>query len=311
MLSNKVFLLTTEDTFRYNYKKLKTVFLGIKTELLLSQAQNLFPKQNIDAIVATTYGVSDTTYIAYSDFNPTILKKYEQAGQAQIQEEKKLLTILADHSLKVPVALASSKDWQLFSYLKGASTENITLRELTSVASFLAKFHQITRLKKHLTTPFSRDLLLKEVKTLRQKDLIFSKKFSSLKNFPKKYDGVIHGDLFPDNAKFYKGCISVFDFIQAGNGSFSFDLGVVAMSWMHDKKLSVLKMKLFLQAYNQHSFKKIKLTELITMMKYASLVYALRRYLHKPQALNYKEMMSHYRNIIRFEQQNKRLLAIK
>ena len=275
--------------------------MGIHTPLSLKQAQTLFPSYHIISIEATIRGVSDTTYKAYSQESCFIRKKYETAHQEQIDQEQALLQHLKQHQLNVPQALAHSEDWYLFSMLDGEIPHKITLTQLRSIAHFLAHFHKNVTHRKSSLTPFTASKYQKSIKELRKKHLLLSKQLSLLTHFPKQIDGIIHGDLFCDNSKFDGAHLAVFDFIEAGNGSFAFDLGVVAMSWIAKKRLSQLQLKLLLKSYNQHSKQKIPLIKLIEMMHFAALVYALKRFNNPLSSLDHKEMLGIDKKIHSFE----------
>ena len=275
--------------------------MGVKTKLTLTQAQKLFPKKAFTNIEATKYGVIDTTYIARTKDDAFILKKYERASTAQIKDEQKLLEQLHKNSLPVPKPLESSQQWYLFTLLKGEIPHKISLQQLRSVGRFLAKFHSAVFKQSHSFTPFQRENYQKALSKLRKTNLYYSKRVAALNNFPTNHDGIIHGDLFCDNAKFDQAHLGVFDFIEAGNGSYAFDVGVVAMSWVAKKRLSRLQLDTLLKAYNQKIKKKITMHELLTMIEYAALVYSLKRFLNPLSPLDYKEMLDVERKVQRFK----------
>lgn len=265
--------------------------MGVKTKLTLSQAQTLFPQREIVSIEATKQGVTDTTYRLLAASENYILKKYEHASSVQINEEQALLRKLSQTSLNVPKPLESVDEWHLFSLLKGDIPHKVNLQQLRSIGRFLARFHWKLRWHPSSFKPFDQQEYHHLLAKLRKHQLIYSKKLSSLKAFPKECDGIIHGDLFCDNSKFHGPTLAVFDFIEAGRGSFAFDLGVVAMSWVAKKRLSSLQLKILLQAYNQQVRKKITLDLLYTMMEYATLSYSLKRFMNPESNLDAQEML--------------------
>ncbi|MGB5867144.1 MAG: phosphotransferase, partial [Arcobacteraceae bacterium] len=92
-------------------------------------------------------------------------------------------------------------------------------------------------------------------------------------------DGVIHGDLFCDNAKFTDNKLSgVYDFVEASEGDFIFELAVVSISWCFDgDMLNKEKVETLLTNYKlEISFEAFK-----EYIKYAILYYATQRYLLK------------------------------
>lgn len=275
--------------------------MGVKTKLTLEQAQKLFPHRNFISIEPTHRGVIDTTYKISTKDEAFILKKYERATNMQIQHEQLLLNQLYNNNLRVPRPLESSGVWQLFSYLKGEIPHKISLQHLQKIGSFLGSFHTIVSYQSNGFIPFSKDIYQNSLFEVRKKHLLYSKKLSALKSFPSELDGIIHGDLFCDNTKFEGAFLSVFDFIEAGQGSFAFDLGVVAMSWIAKKHLSQLQLQTLLKAYNQKTKKKITLDKLLKMMHYAALVYSLKRFINSASSLDYKEMLYVNEKIYRFK----------
>ena len=275
--------------------------MGVKTGLTLSDANKLFPQKKFLKISATTSGVTDTTYIAQSEKSSYILKKYEHASAEQIINEKRLLTKLHRACLHVPQPIQSNQGWHLFSYISGDMPHFIELQQLQSVGRFLSRFHRCMYKSSCSFTPFPMQELEKSLYKFKKDHIFFAKKLSTLKDFPKKHDGIIHGDLFPDNVKFHKSALGVFDFIEAGNGNFSFDLGVVAMSWIAQKKFTPLRVQLLLKAYNQSALHKIYLSDILAMMEHAASIYTLRRFTNPSSGLDYKTMLKVYKKIKMFK----------
>ncbi|MDP3301885.1 MAG: phosphotransferase, partial [Sulfuricurvum sp.] len=81
---------------------------------------------------------------------------------------------------------------------------------------------------------------------------------------------------FLDNALFDNGELSgVFDFIEACEGDFLFDLAVIAIAWCLDGVNDYAKVSLLLTHYSAN----VSLESFIPYMKYALLYYATTRYL--------------------------------
>ncbi len=276
--------------------------MGVKTLLTLSQAQVLFPDIDITSLHPTHHGVIDTTYILKTNSSYYILKRYERASLEQITDESRLLDHLRASYLNVPRLLGVVKGWYLFTYIKGELPHQTSLNNLQSLGRFLGKMHLSTRRKKSYFTPFKKSVFKKEIKNVRLKHPLLAKELERLLHFDDKHDGIIHGDLFPDNAKFEKNRLGVFDFIEAGNGSFHFDAGITAMSWIaKEKKISKMKLQIFLNAYNQQAPYKLKLSELLTQMQYAALTYALQRWMNNEHELDYKQMLKKHSKIKSFK----------
>ncbi len=272
--------------------------MGIKTELSLSQAKELFSQIDIISLHPTHHGVFDTTYILKTDSNRYILKRYERADQKQINDEARLLEHLQKSGLNVPTVLYSSKKWHLFTYIEGKIPRITSLQNLQSLGQFLGKMHLHTHKKKANFTPFKKNSFKEDIKKIRLNHPLHAKQFEELLNFNDKHDGLIHGDLFPDNAKLDKNRLGVFDFIEAGNGSFHFDAGITSMSWIaKEKQISKIRLEIFLKAYNQYAPYKLTLDELLMQMQYAALAYALQRWLNDGHNLDHKQMLKAYSKI--------------
>ena len=107
-------------------------------------------------------------------------------------------------------------------------------------------------------------------------DTLFKKINLALHN-----DGIIHGDLFLDNALFEGGGLScVIDFTQACNGDFLFDLAVVGLSWCDNES----KTEALLQSYGAT----VTLEAFRPYRDYATLFYSVNRYLNGG---NYQELL--------------------
>ena len=120
---------------------------------------------------------------------------------------------------------------------------------------------------------------------------ILQNHFNSIK-IELKNDGIIHGDIFPDNVKWKNNQLSgVYDFSEACNGDFIFDLAVVASSWcFDDNKPNYEKINTLLSSYGLQ----IQLDTFKEYIKYALVYYATTRYLN---GRNYQELLNRLDNI--------------
>ncbi|WP_428026661.1 phosphotransferase [Arcobacter sp.] len=242
--------------------------MGVKTKIFYEDIKPFF---DIKTLEETNNGESHTVYILDDEY---ILKIYEEENIFNIDAEIKLLNYTS--SLCVPKIIKNDifikgKRGLLFSKAKGESVkEFVKSTHLEQIAQFLKSFHKITKDKKHDNlSSFGKS----ELKALIKKtgNQVFEKEFDSL-NIELKNDGIIHGDLFLDNATFCEDKLTcVFDFSDACEGDFIFDLSVVALSWCSNKS-DVL---VLLDAYD----KSISLEEFIPYLRYASLYYCVKRHL--------------------------------
>ena len=271
--------------------------MGIRTQLNISKIHYIFEYYDIDIIKIkeTKDGISDTTYICTSRENEKyILKLYESATIESVLNEIALLNKLSD--LPVPKPLSKSKillnyknkPIALFSYLEGKSSELPTLKEIQQIGKFLGKFHnQTLSISSINPNLYTQDILKKWIDELIQlkidNDIIqkFLVRYRVVKDFSIDEDYVIHGDLFPDNAKFVSQKLTgVFDFIESCNGDRLFDVSVVAISWCFNAQyeLNIQVFKELLVSYSSSFGETISMAKIKDYMLYASFFYATQRF---------------------------------
>jgi Ser/Thr protein kinase RdoA (MazF antagonist) len=250
--------------------------MGVKTPLSLQTLQTLFPFYNFTSIVATKDGVMDTTYIVSNTKEEYILKRYERALTCKVQEDAKRLEKLNSFGLHVPTLLAQKDGWYLYTKLQGEVVRSPSLPHIIALARFMAVFHNLSRTTKS-SSSFLHNYSVKEMLSYTKKNFyMYYKKLASLHSYTHNNDGFIHGDIFKDNCVFAHHHIGVFDFIDGGNGSFSFDCGVAVMAFSPKTRLHYYS-KVFLQTYNQHAQKKLTCKELSQEIQNAKKLYSLLR----------------------------------
>lgn len=225
---------------------------------------------NIEKITPTTNGISDSVFILDDKY---ILKIFETASKKEIENELELISFCS--SLKVPkvlseIVLIQDKYALIYEKSKGKSLEKISKNDIFEIGFFLKEFHKITK-NKSSTNPqlFSKDELYKLIEKTNHKPFfeLFDKLDIKFKN-----DGIIHGDLFCDNATFFEEKLScVFDFIQSCNGDFLFDLAVVALSWCKNKEEILYLLDSYQTTISYEIF--------LPYLKYAGLYYSVTRFL--------------------------------
>ncbi|MEA2099194.1 MAG: phosphotransferase, partial [Campylobacterota bacterium] len=160
---------------------------------------------------------------------------------------------------------------------------------IIALGRFLAKLHKHTY-KKSASSNF---LDSYEIPALLNYTKIryFShyKKLQFLESFEMQNDGFIHGDIFKDNTVFDGNKIGIFDFIDSGSGSFSFDCAVGLVGF---GKVNHFYINLFLNSYNQCTPKKLTKKELLLQIKVASKFYALLRINKYKNTKSAKELMN-------------------
>lgn len=250
--------------------------MGIKTALTLDEANRLFDTYRFTAIRPTTEGIIDTTYIVDDNATSYILKRFEEADAAQIALERALLARFEACDITVPQHLCSAADWHLYTRLPGRSPKSASLRQLQSLARVLAKMH---RCSQGLSAPqqlIDATKISASLNRLKQNRYSHYTALRHLRFYSPQNDGLIHGDLFLDNALFNAHHVGIIDFIDAGEGSFAFDLGVTALTWAY-RGSTTGRLRLFLQAYNQQAPRKIGLPTLLESLKEGAAFYTLSR----------------------------------
>jgi len=260
--------------------------MGVKTPLTLKEAQKLFPHYHLSELIATHSGIMDTTYLTPN----YVLKKYERDIDEQIKDEHKLLASLKKIGLNVPTHLANSGDWHLYERVQGKTPNHIQSYHIQALARTLSSLHNYTY-KKYSSIDIIQD---REVDTLlaytKSHFFLYYKKLSMLQQYKPQHDGIIHGDIFKDNTVFDKDKLGIFDFIDAGNGSFSFDIAVVLLSF-NAQKHHPFFLNLFVNTYNQHAPKKQKKDTIIRDIEFAKSLYALKRIGREHSTRHAKELL--------------------
>jgi homoserine kinase type II len=243
--------------------------MGVKIKI----TQNDLPvKYQKYPLIPTTDGVQSSVYLLGDKY---VLKIYDDP-KYNIHDEIWLLNIIS--SLKAIQFVEYFKiDEMLFIIYKqiaGDSLYKPTTKHIKSIALFLKNYHTITSKKTHRNTMlFTKEYL--ENMIIQTKNTMLLDHFKNIK-ITLKNDGIIHGDLFPDNVKWLDNNLSgVYDFTEACNGDFIFDLAVVASSWCFDEdKPNYEKINTLLHTYGLD----MPIEKFNEYIKYALLYYATTRY---------------------------------
>lgn len=245
--------------------------MGVKTSISQSQLPEEYQKYELRP---TKDGVSDSVYLLGNTY---VLKHFDSANKQTIVNEKKLLAHLAD--LPVPQMLEQfqieGKEAVLFTQAAGKSPLKPRPKQIEQIGIFLKHFHKRTQgIKNSNVRLFEKNRLKNLVEKARHPSLIDN--FKTL-DMELKNDGIIHGDLFMDNAKFIGDTLSgVYDFTEACEGDFMFDLAVVACSWCFNGDTPEEdKFDTLLKSYGGELDK----TEFKAYIRYALLYYATTRYM--------------------------------
>ena len=245
--------------------------MGVKFEI---DRQSLPIDYRGYSLIPTSDGVVSTLYLLDDRY---ALKIYDdETPQQSIDEEISLLSHIA--TLKVPQIVdtfrVDGKRAILYTQISGESPQEPTLGQISQIGRFLSDLH-ITTQGMNSSNPdiFGRAHLEKLISTLHHPTLYHH--YSTIECHLRA-DGIIHGDLFRDNAKFEGDRLSgVFDFSDTCVGDFRFDLAVVALDWCFDgEKLNSTKIDTLLESYHHQT---ITTEELLPYLRYALLRYATSR----------------------------------
>lgn len=283
----------------YYYKK--AYFLGVLTKLTLEEINNLIKNTNIEfiSLQETANGITDSTYIGTSkDETKYIFKVFETSTKEHIENEIYILNALENlnvpHPLSNEIIMLENKPTALFSFIKGKIPKDINIKQVEEISSFLKELHHIENIKPTNKNIYEKSSLLKMIALVENSEdkKEFEKRFEFIKDIDLTNNAVIHGDLFPDNAKYLDDKLSgVYDFAQSCYGNAYFDLAVMLVSWCfkdYEYKLEFLEKAL--EVYD----KKLTIKIIEPYILYASLYYALQRYTRVNKAKDYKEMMKKF-----------------
>jgi homoserine kinase type II len=271
--------------------------LGIKTKLTLNEVNSLIKESNIEFsfIKQTISGISDSTYIGVSkDDGKYIFKLFENSSVEDVNNELSLLESL--NHLQVPkvvsknISFYKNKPSALFSYIEGNSLSDIKFEQLSQIVVFLFELHNSTNKIYKTKNIYSKNYLVHMIDSIEEKSLKNSikERFILVEDLDMRSDSIIHGDLFPDNAKFVNGKLSgVYDFANSCYGNRYFDLAVVLISWcFKEYKFNLDHFYKALEIYD----KNLKSKEIKNYLLYACLYYSLQRYIRKDKK-SYKEFL--------------------
>ena len=249
--------------------------MGVKRVITLN---DLKPYIDVQKIVPTIDGISDTVFILDDKY---ILKIFETATKKEIENELELIFFCDDLEVSKVIGnifTIQNKFALIYEKAKGESLKKVSKNHILEIGTFLKKFHKITKNKISTNQQlFLKDELFKLIEKTNHKPFfeLFNKIDIKFKN-----DGIIHGDLFLDNATFLENKLScVFDFIQSCNGDFLFDLAVVAISWCATKE----EILYLLESYDGNN---ISYERFLPYFKYALLYYSVTRFLEKKDFSN-------------------------
>lgn len=238
--------------------------MGVKTKVTVD---DLSAYLEVSKLEETLNGNSDSVYILNENY---ILKIYEDK-LFKANHEKKVLDLCQE--LKVPKVIQQfnikGKDAIVFNRFFGVSLKVPNKNHLYQIANFLKDLHNITKNKSFKTSYSYEKRYLENLIEKTNSDYL--KKWYLNLDIELKNDGIIHGDLFIDNAIFLDNkLVCVFDFSDSCCGDFLFDLAVVALSWCNNKQ----EIETLINFYDEN----LQLDSFLEYVKYASLYYCAKRF---------------------------------
>lgn len=250
--------------------------MGVKTSIHptdLPEGLSIFP------LIPSADGVMDTVYFLGDD---RVLKIFETADEETLREELRLLALCEALAVSRPVGeiiTVCHKPALIYRRCNGKSLKVAQTAHIHQIGVFLREFHTLSR----SVCSTNERLFEKErlADMIRQSGIpVFETLFRTI-DLVLRNDGIIHGDLFLDNALFENDTLScVIDFTQACNGDFLFDLAVVDLAWCRDEEQTGTLLESYGAEIGIEAFRAYR--------NYATLYYCVNRYLNGG---NYQELL--------------------
>ena len=198
-------------------------------------------------------GIENTNYFVTTDQGRFVLTLFEQTAAEELPFCLGLMAFLAEHSIPSAHPIADRKDGYLQSFkgkpavlvqrLHGASIADPGTAHCRVIGATIGRMHTVTQayeptrenergLSWHeCTAAMIRDRLDPEDRTRLEVELDFRRRF----DFGGLPHGVIHADLFRDNALFNGDSLTgLIDFYYAHTGPLLYDLAVTVADWCFD-----------------------------------------------------------------------------
>jgi homoserine kinase type II len=274
--------------------------LGVQTKLSINEINKLIENSKIvfSSIQETKNGITDSTYIGTCKENKKyIFKIFETSTKEHIESEIQILNTLKEfdvpHPMSNHVVMLENKPTAIFSFIEGKISKSINTSQIDQISSFLKRLHLVKAFKPKIVNIYEKEYLLNMIESIKDENRQeFTKRFELIEDIDLQNNALIHGDLFPDNAKFIENRLNgVYDFAQSCYGNAYFDLAVMIISWCFDG--DSLNMKFLRRALESYD-KKIKTEDIKAYILYAALYYATQRYTRVNKAKDYKEMLKKF-----------------
>lgn len=272
--------------------------MGVLTKLSIEQINELILDTNVTfvSIQETANGITDSTYIGTDkDGERYLFKVFETSNLEDVKTKRYILNNIKN--LKVPRVLSpnipmyKNKPTILFSFIKGKIPKEIRLEQIKEISLFFKELHNVKNVKPENLNIYEKSYMQKMISMVNKKEDLeeFENRYELIKDIKLPNNALIHGDLFPDNAKFEGNFLSgVYDFAQSCYGNAYFDLSVMLVSWCFDEEdYKIEYLKEALKTYN----KNLTIKEIKPYMLYACLYYSLQRYTRVNKAKDFRQKL--------------------
>lgn len=234
--------------------------MAVYTEVSFADASALVERLAIgtlQSLAPCAGGIENTNYFATTSNGRFVLTLFERLTAAELPFYLRLMKHLADHGLPVPAPQADAHGELLFSLhgkpatvverLPGEHHLAPDAADCAALGAVLARMHVAGRsfalAQPNLrglawwneTVPVVLPLIAPEQAELMADELAWQQRLAASPAFQALPRGVVHGDLFRDNAMFEGDCLAgVFDFYFAGVDCLLFDIAVSLNDWCVD-----------------------------------------------------------------------------
>ena len=232
--------------------------MGVFTNLFQDEINFIEEKYKIKILEIKNIdnGILNSNFCVITKNKKYILRIYE--ANRTLDEEKQELILLDKIASFIPVSIAiknvdneyisvfNNKKFALFEYINGNVVSEIDTHIIREIAMKLGKFHSFTKdfsfEEYNRKTRIDFDFYYNEIKNL-EIDFKFKNELLNLADEVSKYDfstlpnGIIHGDIFPDNVLLdeYNNIKVIFDFNESYYAPFIFDIAIVINFWIRIK----------------------------------------------------------------------------
>ena len=276
--------------------------MSVYTSVSDSELKQFITQYDVGELVSykgISAGIENTNYFVDTTQGRYVLTLFEHHSIDELSYFLDLMALLADSDVPTAkpikqksgeiLSILKDKPASLVTRLEGSTLDKqeTTYAQCEAIGDALAKMHLVSNKFPHIRQPdrgvawrkmmgeklANHQLLNDEDKQLLKQELAYQ----ATVNFDKLPHGVIHADLFRDNAMFVDDDLSgIIDLYYACNDNFLFDMAVVVNDWCCrlDGGIDEKKLSIFLNAY--HAVR--PLTSIEKDLWYASLKAAALRF---------------------------------